>query len=130
VKLTVTHLVQKFPTLYNFGIIRRILSLNTTYPLKFLDAQAFHWEMFDLTSSEHVISITECLFLFSLHSSAIDIPCVCMYYMFRPIAPIIRYTELLQWPFFLSYIHPNTYLIISAIGQSMQYMHLHGLFIP
>jgi hypothetical protein len=77
-----------------------------------------------------VISVTECLLLFSLHSSAISIPCVCMYHMFQPIAAIIRYTEPLQWPFFLSAIHPNTYLMIAAIGESMQYMQMHGLVIP
>jgi hypothetical protein len=38
----------------------------------------------------------------------INTPCVCMYYMFRPIADIIRYIELFQSPIFLSAVPPYT----------------------
>jgi hypothetical protein len=48
------------------------------------------------------------LLLFSGHKSDINTPCVCMYYMFRPIAAIIRYTEPLQSSFLLSAIPPCT----------------------
>jgi hypothetical protein len=54
------------------------------------------------------LCVRQCSFVFSLHSSAISIPCVCMYYMLRPIAVIIRYTELLQSPFFLCAVPPYT----------------------
>jgi hypothetical protein len=44
--------------------------------------------------------------VFNQDSSDIDMPWVCMYYKFWPIAPIVRYIELLQSPFFLSVIPP------------------------
>jgi hypothetical protein len=46
------------------------------------------------------------LLLFCLLNYGTKTPCICTYYMFRHIAAIIRQTELLESPFFISAIPP------------------------
>jgi hypothetical protein len=67
----------------------------------------------DKFKTRHIL----CLLLFSRHSPGINIPCVCMYYMFRPTVANIRYTELLQPAFSLSAIPPT--LACLHIGSSL-----------
>jgi hypothetical protein len=57
------------------------------------------------------------------HRSMIDTQYVCMYYMFRPIVEIMRYTEPLQAPSFLYLPTPaSVYTLgVCCTGMFMQY---------
>jgi hypothetical protein len=51
------------------------------------------------------------LLLFSLHNSGINIPCISLQYMFRPMAAIIRSIKLLQSPFSLYVASIHTFRV-------------------